>query len=119
MALTLMTALLMAPAPAVAADVAFEELSEGRNEAAILRIENNEALAEDNPARLINLGIAHAREGDEAEARALFRSVVRSDTTVMLETATGEWVEARTLAKRALRMLDLGEFADARRVAAR
>ncbi len=106
-------------APADTVDVAYSELSQGRNQAAIARIESNASLREDDPARLINLGIAYAREGREAEARGLFRDAVRSERSVRLETATGAWLDSRNLARMALQMLDRGEFNTARQIAKR
>ena len=100
-------------------DVAFEELSEGNNSAAIKRIEQNAELQNDDPARLINLGIAHARQGAEREARAMFTAAAQTDTRYRLETAQGEWIDSRVLARRALAMLDRGEFRTNGRVAAR
>ena len=116
----LLAAVLMAQAPVAAtADVAFDELSRGLNQAAIERIEANDALAHDDPARLINLGIAHAREGNDDAARTMFRAAARSESSVRLETATGAWIESRDLARMALAMLDRGQFSPAARVAAR
>lgn len=91
-------------------EVAYEELAVGEDRRAIEIIEANESLDADDPARLINLGIAHARIGDEAAARELFRSAANSDQRMELETATGEWEDSRMLAKIALRKLDNGEF---------
>jgi hypothetical protein len=117
--MTIIASAIIAQAPAPAEDVAFWELARGLNQVAIERIEANRALASDDPARLINLGIAHAREGRVDEARALFRSAVRSEDSVRLETATGDWLDSRDLARTALQMLARGEFAQASRMAAR
>lgn len=103
----------------VAMDVASNELIAQRNEAAIERIEANDRLERDDPARLINLGIAHAREGRVEEARQMFREVATSDAAVRLELAGGEWIDSRDLARRALRMLDRGEFGGRSRVTMR
>lgn len=103
----------------VAMDVASDELIAQRNEAAIMRIEANDRLDRDDPARLINLGIAHAREGRVREARRMFREVAGSDTALRLELAGGEWIDSRDLARRALRMLDHGEFSGRSRVTMR
>lgn len=119
MALSLLAGMLLAPAPAAAVDVAFHDLAVGRNEAAIERIEANPALASDDPARLINLGIAHAREGRVDEARTMFRAAVRARESVQLETATGDWVDSRDLARTALALLDAGGFARGATIAAR
>ena len=110
MALSILAGLVLAQAPAASVDVAFTELAAGRNEAAIIRIEGNPDLAENDPARLINLGVAHAREGRTEAARAMFRAAVRARDSVQLETATGAWVDSRDLARTALAMLDRGVF---------
>lgn len=110
MALSILAGLVLAQAPAATVDVAFTELAAGRNEAAIVRIEGNPELAENDHARLINLGVAHAREGRTEEARAMFRMAVRARDSVQLETATGAWVDSRDLARTALAMLDRGAF---------
>lgn len=108
--ITVASVLLMAQAPA-APDVASEDLLAQENETAIERIEANDRLDGDDPARLINLGIAHAREGREDEARNMFRAVARSEATMRLELAGGEWIDSGDLARRALRLLDSGAFA--------
>ena len=114
----MMIALLLAAAPAgaLSSDVAFELLVDGRDAAAISAIESGEDLTRD-PARLLNLGIAYARRGEEAKARALFELAYRARDRVELETATGEWIDSRTLARQALAMLDGGGFGAAGRVA--
>ena len=119
MALSILAGLVLAQAPAVVVDVAFADLAAGRNEAAIERIEANPDLAANDPARLINLGVAYAREGRADDARAMFRAAVRARDSVQLETATGAWVDSRDLARTALAMLDRGAFAEAPVFAAR
>ena len=110
----------VAPAQAIeTVDVAFEELAAGENQAAIREINENEALDGDDPARLLNLGVAHAREGDVETAREMFRAAVFSDDRQMLETADGEWVDSRALARQALAKLDSGEFSSTRMAANR
>ena len=116
---TTAVALLMAQAPATIPDVACQDLLAQKNRAAIERIEANERLEADDPARLINLGIAHAREGRVIEARNMFRTVARSETTVRLELAGGAWVDSGELARRALRMLESGKLAPASRMTMR
>lgn len=100
-------------------DVAFEELSSAQNEAAIFRIEGNTALDQEDPARLINLAIAYAREGRVDEARDLLGAAAHSETRYQLETASGEWVDSRRLAMRALALIDNGQLAGPARVASR
>lgn len=94
--------------------VGYEALMAGDNARAIAEIEGNQALAQDDPARLINLGIAHARLGNEAQAEELFRAAVASGDQMELETSTGDWVYSRAIARQALRMLDQGDLRMAR-----
>lgn len=102
---------LSAQAVPAAIDVAHEDLVAGRDAAAIEEIMNNEALDAGDPARAINLGIAHARRGEVEQARRLFDAVLEADEALYLETAQGDWIEARKLAARALTMLERGDFA--------
>lgn len=119
MALSALTAVLfLAPAPLQATDVAFEDLAADRNAAAIARLEGNESLEADDPARLINLGVAHAREGRVEAARQLFKAAVRAERLV-LETAGGDWIDSRDLARKAIAALARGEFAPQTRTALR
>ena len=101
--------LMMAQGP-VQAEVGFDELSDGRNQAAIEAIAANDELERDDPSRLINLGVAYARQGREAEARAMFRAAETSAIRYDVETAEGRWVDSRYLARKAQAMLDKGEF---------
>ncbi len=100
-------------------EVAFEELKAQENTAAIEKIEVSKALEEGDPASLINLGIAHAREGRVTEARTFFNAAATTATRYRLETATGEWVDSRWLAKKALALLDEGLLDNRQRLAAR
>lgn len=115
-----MIAFLLAAAAAAAGPaapaVAFDRLIEGRNAVAIAELETAAATDED-PARLINLGIAYARHGDTAKARSLFEAALASRDWVELETSTGAWIDSRTLARRALAMLDEGAFTRGGRLA--
>ncbi|MBU0669020.1 MAG: hypothetical protein KKG32_02940 [Alphaproteobacteria bacterium] len=110
--------LAMAQAP-VADNFGRQALVDGRETAAIAAIMDNDRIETDDPARLINLGIAYAREGDAELARQLFEAARDNRTRVELETAEGEWVDSRRLARQALAMLERGEFADSARIAAR
>ena len=87
-----------------------DELMAGRHTAAIEEIMANETLEAEDPARLINLGIAHARDGDTAAARQMFEKVLTDRERVQLETSSGTWVDSRQLAARAIAMLERGEF---------
>lgn len=106
---SILAVLMMAQGP-VQADVGFDELADGRNQAAIEAIHANEDLERADPSRLINLGIAYARQGREAEARAMFRAAEKSEIRYDVETAEGRWVDSRYLARKAQAMLDKGEF---------
>lgn len=119
---TILATLFMAQAPGQAlepVDVAFDELAAQQNAAAIARIESNAELDRADPARLINLGIAYARQGEAEAARALFERAARNAERLNLETATGEWIDSRALARRALAALERGEFASSSRTAMR
>lgn len=105
----------LAAQPAVT-DVGHAQLVAGNNDAAITVI-NRQPDSGDDPARLINLGVAYARIGDAARARAMFRAAHTAPERVELETAAGEWVYSRVLARRGLAMLDSGEFARAETLA--
>lgn len=91
-------------------DVAYEDMSQGRNEAAISHILANRALAED-PAALINLGTASARMGDAAKARDYYNAAATSRTVVYLELADGSWMDSRRAARAAMDGLAKGAFA--------
>lgn len=99
-------------------DVAYDELSAGQNEAAIREIEANAELERDDPSRLINLGVAHARKGDVESARAMFRAALFSEKRQVVETSSGEWIDSRVLARTAMARLDRGELEQATMFAA-
>lgn len=100
-------------------DVAQDALLAQDNQAAITRIEHNDALDPWDPARLINLAIAYAGEGDADKARTLLYRAIRSDQWVDLQTANGEWVNSRELARKVLAMIDEGRLGGGNRLAAR
>lgn len=94
-----------------ASDVGYPELVAGEDNAAITVINRHEETQD--PARLINLGVAYARMGDVSRARAMFRAAHNAEERIDLETAAGEWVYSRVLARRGLAMLDSGDFSRA------
>ncbi len=100
-------------------EASYDALAAGDNQQAIKAIDLADALAKDDPARLINLGIAYAREGRFAQARTMFEAAERSDMRYRLELADGNWIDSRRLAQRALVMLDGGAFASNSRMAQR
>lgn len=108
---TTLIAAAIAAQPA-ANDVGYAQLVAGQDNAAITVI-NRQSETADDPARLINLGVAYARMGDTARARAMFRAAHTAPERVELETAAGEWVYSRVLARRGLAMLDSGALAGA------
>src|SRR6478736_6393784 len=88
----LLASLLLAQAQAPV-DVAYNELRAGDPVAAIAKIARSDARQESHPAALINLGIAYARVGRTAEARAAFEAAAGSNERFRLETASGEWMD--------------------------
>lgn len=102
--------LAIAPVPQVEkVDAAYDELADGRNAQAIVELDEN--ASDTHPATLINLGIAHAREGRIDEARHLFDRAAASNARYQLETAGGTWVDSHDLALKAIAALDRGAFA--------
>ncbi len=99
------------PGPQADYDVGYEELLADRNDEARDAIEACEELAADDPARLINHAIALARTGEYETARAELEAAAQARDSVELQTAGGEWVDSRHLARKALAMLERGEFA--------
>jgi uncharacterized protein HemY len=87
-------------------DAAYGELAAGRTAEAITLIEEARAKDSANPALLINLGTAYAQQGRFDEARLAYRAAIAANDSVFLETSSGKWVEARTLARIALNRLD-------------
>ncbi len=59
-------------------DVAFEEVRQGRNEAAVVRIKGNRDLDADDPAAMINMGTAYARMGRTTDAKECFTRAMAS-----------------------------------------
>lgn len=113
---TLVLAVLAAaisPAAAIAADtdsdrvdVAYEALSEGRTAEAIAKLDRSDGVQTSDPATLINLGTAYARQGRLAEARNMFTAAINSQDHYYLELADGSWVDSRKAAKAALKNLE-------------
>ena len=103
-------AVLMAMASLTSEPVGYEPLVEGRDSAAIEELEANTELDAEDPVRLINLGVAYARQGREEEARAMFEAAMHSADREVLETADGEWKDSRHLARLAIQMLDGNEL---------
>lgn len=64
-------------------------------------------VSEFDPARSINLGIALAKQGNQAKAAELFRSVLSQDDVEMV-VANGNTVMSHDLARTALASLERG-----------
>jgi len=85
-------------------------LARGETDRAIARLEQALDQQPDDPALLINLGIALAQNGDDAKAQTMFERALVSSKPISLETAEGKLVDSRRLARKAIRMLERGEF---------
>ncbi len=91
-------------------ELAVQPLIAGRGEQAIAMLEKASAADPHDPAVLINLGIAYAHLGDETKARAAFEAALTSREVIELDTADGTATDSRRLARKAIRMLERGEF---------
>ncbi|MCM0000543.1 MAG: tetratricopeptide repeat protein [Erythrobacter sp.] len=96
--------------PEAAPELAAGSLAAGRAEQAIAALEKASAADPRDAAVLINLGIAYAQTGDEERARDAFRQALACEEVVELETADGVATDSRRLARKALKMLERGEF---------
>ena len=92
------------------AQLAAESLSDGENRRAIAQLRAALEQQPGDPALLINLGIAYAQAGSDSEALENFQAALSSREIVELETADGRATDSRRLARRAIAMLQRGEF---------
>ena len=67
-----------------------------------------------DPVQLLNRGVDLARQGETDRARAMFTRVADNRMRYQMETANGDWADSRNLARKALGMLDRGEFVPSR-----
>lgn len=116
-ALALLAAITPADAPVApvagfteAPELAVQPLVAGRSAQAIATLEKASAADPQDAAVLINLGIAYAHAGEEAKARAAFERALACNDVIELETADGTATDSRKLARKAIRMLERGEF---------
>ena len=114
-ALIVATPLADPPAAALQADpetrgLAAQPLAAGRMNEALALLEKASAADPHDAAVMINLGIAYAQAGEETKARAAFEQALACHEVVELETADGTATDSRRLARKALKMLDRGEF---------
>jgi predicted Zn-dependent protease len=91
-------------------DLAAQTLAAGREDEALAVLRRASAANPHDPAVLINLGIAYAHKGEDAKARAAFESALTCHEVVELDTADGSATDSRRLARKAIRMLERGEF---------
>lgn len=119
-AIALLAAITPADAPVApvaglteAPELAVQPLAAGRSAQAIATLERASAADPKDAAVLINLGIAYAHAGDEAKARAAFERALACNEVIELETADGTATDSRKLARKAIRMLERGEFRSA------
>jgi hypothetical protein len=97
-------------APDQSGELAVAALSQGRTGEAISELSRAHNADRSDPAVLINLGIAHAHRGEDAAAHEMFRAAANSPIAYELETAEGVAIDSRKLARRAMKMLERGEF---------
>ena len=88
----------------------YEELATGDDRGAMDELQSCDAATASDPAIQINHGVALARVGEFDAARSSFEAAARNAERYELETATGNWVDSRVLARRGLAMLDDGAF---------
>lgn len=96
--------------PVAANELAAQPLSAGRVDQALMVLEKASAADPNDPALLINLGIAYAQAGNETKARTAFEAALASREVIELDTADGTTTDSRRLARKAIKMLDRGEF---------
>jgi tetratricopeptide (TPR) repeat protein len=97
-------------APGDSGDLAARALASGRDSQALVTLEKAAVADPHDAAVLINLGIAYARVGEETKARAAFEQALACHEVVELDTADGTATDSRRLARKALKMLERGEF---------
>jgi len=91
-------------------ELAAQTLAAGREDEALAVLQRAAAADPHDPAVLINLGIAYAHKGEDAKARAAFEAALACHEVVELDTADGTATDSRRLARKALKMLERGEF---------
>ncbi|NJO14006.1 MAG: tetratricopeptide repeat protein [Rhizobiales bacterium] len=91
-------------------DLAAQPLAQGRTDKALAMLEQASIADPHDAGVLINLGIAYAQMGDEAKARTAFEQALACHEVVELETADGSATDSRRLARKAIKMLERGEF---------
>ena len=93
-----------------ATEFAADLIMAGDKQKALIRLEQRLEAAPNDPAILINLGIAYAQMGYDSKARASFEDALACPKPQELAIADGRTLDSRRLARQALQMLDRGEF---------
>ena len=96
--------------PSEHGDLAVRALASGRDTQALATLEKAALADPHDAAVLINLGIAYARVGEDAKARTAFEQALACHEVVEVNTADGTATDSRRLARRAIKMLERGEF---------
>jgi Tfp pilus assembly protein PilF len=114
LALAAAFAVALAPAAALAEssassdriDLAFDALSQGRTSEAIQQLRLSQAMKDGEPAALINLGSAYAKQGQVEKARWAYRRALTSDIRADVQLSDGTWTDSRRAALMALEKLN-------------
>ena len=88
-------------------EVAYDAIADGDSNEAIAELERLLEQQPDDPALLINLGAAHAQQGDYQSASECYLRAAESDERYKLELADGRWMDSRLAARRALEALEV------------
>ena len=91
-------------------DLAAQTLAAGREDEALATLRQAADANPHDAAVLINLGIAYAHKGEDAKARTAFEAALACHEVVELDTADGSATDSRRLARKAIKMLERGEF---------
>ncbi|MEZ5710349.1 MAG: tetratricopeptide repeat protein [Blastomonas sp.] len=90
-----------------AGELGFAALRKGDYRTAINQMESAEQRDPNDPARMINLGHAHAKLGQTDAARQYFQAAISSRKSFDIILANGKVVDSRAAAREALKRLDV------------
>ena len=85
---------------------AYDALAHGRTAEAIAELQAQLARDPNDPALLINLGYAYARQGKLREAEQAYRAAIASRSRYELEMAGGRWDDSRKVAQSSLAAIE-------------